>query len=210
MNTAALTADRTPDTAGLPARTGNGAIVLARHGEPALSRRVKLDSEGYRRWWALYEEGGLLAGQAPPDGLLKLAAGAMVIASTRRRSIETARALCGEDGGFRPDEIFIEAPLPPPRLPGVLRFSPRTWGVIARISWWLGHHQGHETRQDAERRARKAAEHLASLADRGEEVLVLAHGYFNAMIGAELKRLGWRCVLDQGFRYWSQRRFERR
>lgn len=210
MNTAVLTADRTHASDTVPARGRAGAIVLARHGEPALSRRVKLDSEGYRRWWALYEEGGLLAGQAPPDGLIQLASAATVVASTRRRSIETARALRADEGGFRPDDIFIEAPLPPPRLPGFLRFSPRTWGVIARISWWLGHHQGHETRRDAEGRARRAAQHLAELADKGDDVLVLAHGYFNAMVGAELKRLGWRCVLDQGYRYWSQRRFERR
>jgi hypothetical protein len=29
------------------------------------------------------------------------------------------------------------------------------------------------------------------------------------MIGGELKRRGWRCVRDEGYRYWSQRRFER-
>jgi broad specificity phosphatase PhoE len=185
-----------------------GAIVLARHGEPALSRRVRLDSEGYRRWWALYEEGGLLAGQAPPGPLVDLASRAVVLASTRRRSIETARALCADER-FRPDAMMIEAPLPPPRWPSFLRFSPRTWGVIARCSWWLGSHQGEESRQQAQARARDAARTLAGMAEQGQDVLVLAHGYFNAMVGGELKKIGWRCVLDQGFSYWAQRRFER-
>lgn len=185
-----------------------GAIVLARHGEPALSRRVRLDSEGYRRWWAMYEEGGLLDGQTPPGTLIEVASRSKVFASTRKRSVETARALCGK-GDFEPDAVLIEAPLPPPRLPSFLKFSPRTWGVIARCSWWLGHHQGEESRQQAQERAREAALRLADRAGHGEDVLVLAHGYFNALIGGELKRLGWRCVMDEGFRYWSQRRFER-
>ena len=38
-----------------------GAIVLARHGEPALSRKCYLTSDQYRDWWARYEVGGLRA-----------------------------------------------------------------------------------------------------------------------------------------------------
>jgi hypothetical protein len=29
------------------------------------------------------------------------------------------------------------------------------------------------------------------------------------MIGIELKRLGWKPVLDQGYDYWSQKRYQR-
>ena len=34
--------------------------------------------------------------------------------------------------------------------------------------------------------------------------------YFNAMIGRALRRRGWKLVEDQGYRYWSTKRFERR
>ncbi len=173
-----------------------------------MSRRVKLDSEGYRRWWRLYEEGGLLAGQTAPERLVLAAAEAVVVCSTRPRSLETARALRA-DGDFTAEPLMIEAPLPPPRLPSFLRFSPRTWGVISRIFWALGHHQGEESRQQAQERARHAAERLIGLAEGGQDVLVLAHGYFNAMVGFELKRQGWRLVTDHGFGYWCARRFER-
>lgn len=188
-----------------------GAIILARHGEPALSRRCRLDSDGYREWWATYEEGGLLEGQTPPDCLVEIAGKAgTVLASTRRRARETAAAVAGE-GGFTPDVTFIEAPLPPPRFPSFLRFSPRTWGVIARFWWWFfNHHEGQETREEAKVRAQAAARRLVEHAERGEDVLVLAHGFFNGMVGVELSRMGWRCVSDQGFRYWSARRFEKR
>ena len=189
-------------------RVGVGAIILARHGEPALSRRVKLDSAGYRRWWATYEEGGLLGGQTPPPALKALAGqcGA-VFSSVRPRSVETARAIAGE---FKSDAVFVEAPLPPPRWPRFVRFSPRAWGVISRAAWWFfNHHDGQETRGQATVRARRAARRLIRAAEDGHDVLVVAHGFFNAMVGRELKRLGWRCVSDQGYRYWCAQRFER-
>ena len=187
-----------------------GAIVLARHGEPALSRRVRLDADGYRRWWASYEEGGLLHGQAPPAELVKAAEGAgAVFSSIRRRSLETARAVAGPNG-FRSDPIFVEAPLPPPRLPRCIRLSPRSWGVLARTAWWyFGHHEDGESRAGATARAREAAERLASAAAGGEDVVLLAHGFFNAMIGRELRALGWRRVSTEGYRYWCAQRFER-
>ena len=187
-----------------------GAIVLARHGEPALSRRVKLDAAGYRRWWATYEEGGLLRGQTPPRELAELACKCgEVFSSVRPRSVETARALAG-DRPFKPDAVFIEAPLPPPNLPRFIRLSPRAWGVVARAAWWFfNHHEGQETRRQATHRAHRAALRLIQAADEGKDVLVVAHGFFNAMIGRELKKLGWRCVSDQGYRYWCAQRFER-
>ena len=52
-----------------------GAIILARHGEPALSRKCLLTTDQYRDWWAKYEVGGLLAGQTPPPALLATAQG---------------------------------------------------------------------------------------------------------------------------------------
>ncbi len=188
-----------------------GAIVLVRHGEPALSRRVRLNADGYAAWWARYELGGLLEGQTPPAALKAAAQKAHAIfCSTRPRAVETARAVVG-DRPVTHDALFIEAPLPPPAFPAWLKFKPRTWGVIARLWWWsFDHHAGQESKAQAVARARKAAERLADLATGEREVMVLAHGFFNMMIGKELQRMGWRCVRDQGFHYWSARRFEKR
>jgi broad specificity phosphatase PhoE len=186
-----------------------GAVTLVRHGEPALSRKMRLSSQGYREWWATYEEGGLKPGQSPPRALVEMAAAAdVVFSSTRLRAIESARAVTS-GSEFQHDPIFIEAPLPPPPLPDWIRLPPRWWGVIARMCWWLlNHHEGQESREQAKARARIAAERLAERSARGEAVLVIAHGYFNLMIGLALERRGWRRTLDQGFRYWCARRFE--
>ena len=44
-------------------------------------------------------------------------------------------------------------------------------------------------------RAEAAADRLVGLAAGGEDVLVLAHGFFNAMIARVLKRRGWRLTV---------------
>lgn len=192
-----------------PARPG--AIVLTRHGEPALSRRCKLTSAEYRAWWARYEAGGLLEGQTPPNCLVEQAERSLIIHSPRPRAIETARAVAG-DGRLIEEPLFLEAPLPPPRFPDWFRVGPRAWGVISRIWWWaFNHHDpGEESRDQAKARARQAADLLEARAAEGRDVLVLAHGFFNGMVGMELTKRGWRCVKDEGFQYWCARRFEKR
>lgn len=188
-----------------------GAIVLARHGEPALSRKCMISAAQYRDWWGRYEIGGLREGQTAPPALMAAARAAGIIyASTRPRALETASAVA-EGREVAVDALFIEAPLPPPRLPGWLKLSPRYWGVVSRF-WWhvFNHHDGQETRKEAEARADRAARILAGQAEAGHDVLVLAHGYFNHMVGQRLKAMGWRLAHNQGFKYWSQRRFVKR
>jgi len=188
----------------------HGAIVLARHGEPALSRKVKLTAAQYREFWATYEIGGILPGQTPPEQLKRFVAECgTLVSSTRIRAIESARTLAG-DRPFEHHEILIEAPLPPPRFPAWVKLSPKIWGFVARVWWWFfNHHEGQETRRQAEARADRAAALLIGLAAGGDNVVVLAHGFFNHMIGRSLKKQGWRLAQSEGYRYWSMRRFER-
>lgn len=195
-------------TAAPPAASRPGAITLARHGEPALSRKVRFNAPAYGEWWARYEEGGLLPGQTPPDSLKATARRAgVMIASTRRRSIETATAVA-EGKAFATDPLFIEAPLPPPPWPRWIKMSPKHWGFFARFWWWFfDHHDGQESRAQAELRADQAADLLIDLSKNGQEVLLVAHGFFNTMIGIQLKLRGWRRIGGRGWRYWNTRRF---
>jgi broad specificity phosphatase PhoE len=186
-----------------------GSVILVRHGQPALSRAIFLSADEYREWWADYEVGGIAEGQSAPQSL-KLAAeqAGFIIASTRLRAVETVRALA-EGRAFAEDPLFIEAPLPPPHWPGWLKLTPRIWGVVARFWWWMfNHHDHQETRAEAQVRADEAARQLVELAAGGQDVLVVAHGFFNHMVGAALRRLGWRCVENGGYKYWAALRFE--
>lgn len=202
----ALTADIAPATA----TSKGGSVTLVRHGEPAQSRRVRLNAEEYRAWWAGYEVKGIKPGQTPPEGLKVVAQSAdVIIASIRPRSIETTHAICGGKA-FAQDPLFVEAPLPPPKWPRWLRLSPKIWGFLARVNWVLtDKHDEVETHRQAEQRAAEAARMVASMADQGQDVLIVAHGYFNQRVGAALRRQGWQCVQDQGFRYWCARKFVR-
>ena len=192
------------------APTRPGAIVLARHGEPALSRKVMLSAAEYSAFWAKYEIGGIVPEHGPPDRLRRFVAecGALV-SSTRLRAIQSARMMVG-DREFPHHEILIEAPLPPPNFPSWFKLSPKLWGFIARVWWWyFNHHDGQESRAEAEVRADQAAALLIDLAASGQNVVVLAHGFFNHLIGRSLKKQGWRLAESEGYKYWSMRRFER-
>lgn len=186
-----------------------GAITLTRHGKPALSRKCLLTAQGYGRWWAEYERLGLFPGQSAPAALADAAQRAdLLISSIRPRARESA-ALAAPRRDVRVDPLFIEAALPPPPVPEWIKLSPRFWGVVSRF-WWhvFNHHGGQETRAQAEIRAGQAADLLIDAATGGRDVVVFAHGYFNHMVGVCLKARGWRLAENQGFKYWSQRRFE--
>jgi broad specificity phosphatase PhoE len=184
-----------------------GAIVVVRHGRPRGDRRVKVDRAGFRDWWASYDAHGLEDGQSPPEGLLAMAGRAQVIfASSLPRAIETAHAVAqGKEVVI--DPVFVEAPLPPPAIPG--RRTPAQWGVWSRAAWWLGCSGGQESRRDAELRAEAAVATVTARALRGETVLLCAHGWFNRMMRPVLRAQGWRCVEDHGDSYWSYRRYEK-
>lgn len=183
-------------------------IILARHGEPDLSRRVKLNWRGYKYWWRLYDEAGLKPGQDAPKIIKDLARQAdVVIASTLPRAIETAEKAKGGPVD-RLEPLMVEAPLPPPNF-GYFRFKPTSWGAISRISWCLGFSGEGESQKEARVRADKAAGVLSEEAKGGKMIFVAAHGWFNRMVRSGLKRRGFVCTEDHGDLHWSYRRFER-
>ncbi len=187
-----------------------GSILLARHGKSALSRTVWLSAEGYRQWWGQYDTVGLDATRQPPARFLAFAEQADVIyCSTLLRSQETA-AQAASGRPVQSDVVFIEAPLPPPNMPNWFRLMPRIWGAVARVNWMLGGHGDGETARDARLRARQAAERLLAEVKNDQVVMLVAHGWFNRMIGQELKKLGWACTDDGGFKHWAVRLFEPR
>ena len=182
-----------------------GSITIARHGEPDADRTVRIDWRGYEAWWAAYDSAGLRPGQSAPEALVEQAAqAAHLFSSPLPRAHETAKAAAPERALII-DPVFVEAALPPPRIPG--RFTPRTWGVYARCCWWLGMARGRETRAEAEARAERAAAIIAEAAQTGPVVL-FAHGWFNRMLRPALKRRGYACKRDGGDFYWSWRRYE--
>jgi len=183
-------------------------LIIARHGKPALSRKVRLTWREYREWWRQYDIGGLAKTQKIPAKLQMLAQSAdIVVSSSLLRAIESARLAAGRDPDFI-DEGLVEAALPPPHL-GPIKFRPKTWGTYARIIWYLGWPDGMESHSEARIRADAMCDVLADHAKGGKLVYVSAHGWFNRMLKGSLKKRGWKCVSQNGDLHWSHRRFER-
>jgi len=183
-------------------------IIIARHGKPALSRKVRLTWREYREWWGRYDQGGLAENQKIPKKLKSLVKNAdVVISSTLRRAIESAKLASGRKPDFTYDTL-IEAALPSPHLGG-LKIRPKSWGTWSRIIWYIGWSDGMETHTEARKRANDMCDILAEHAKDGKLVYVSAHGWFNRMLKGSLMKRGWKCVSQNGDLHWSHRRFER-
>lgn len=187
-----------------------GPIIVSRHGKPQLDRTAgpRLDWRKYRDWWAAYEESPLRDDEFAPEPLKLVVKDAdIVFASGRIRAQQTAaRAAPHMQAEY--DPVFNEAPLPPPRIPGV-RYLPKTWNILARAAWLNGHALDGESVSEARIRAANAAAKLHA-ASEDQKVYLAAHGWFNRMLRPELKKLGWKCVHDGGDNYWSHRIYEYR
>ena len=190
-------------------REGYDVIVLVRHGESALSRKIHLTAQQYRLWWAKYTITGIAAGQTPPAKLKAVMQNAdSVICSSLERAQESA-ALARGRAADRIDPELMEAALPPPSL-GPLKLRPKSWGTLSRVVWFLDLVDSEERVKPARARAKRAADSLALEAEGGRLIVALAHGWFNRMVATQLRKSGWKMTKNQGDLHWKYRRFERK
>lgn len=183
-------------------------IIIARHGKPALSRKVKLTWREYRDWWKQYDLGGLAEGQKVPKRLAAWVEKAdVVISSSLPRAVQSAELVSGRSPDFVYDGL-VEAALPSPPF-GPLKLRPKSWGTYARIVWFCGWSDGMESHGEARARANAMCETLAGHANGGKIVYVSGHGWFNRMLKGSLMKRGWACKSQNGDLHWSHRRLER-
>ncbi|BCW88288.1 hypothetical protein sos41_14270 [Alphaproteobacteria bacterium SO-S41] len=156
-----------------------------------------------------YQAAGLDQGSAPPEELLAEVKGIKrVFASELQRSIDSARLLLPK-AELVSTPLFTESPLASPRVPA-LRLKAPAWAVMSRIAWHGGFRPGIESYGQSKVRARKALELLVAEAEKENKAVLVAHGYFNAILGRALAQRGWRKV--QGahrVRYWNAVIYER-
>jgi broad specificity phosphatase PhoE len=184
-------------------------IVLIRHGQPHIDPSPRHGHAGFAGYIDDYEAAGLAPASLPPQELAELARELThVFTSGKLRARESAAALAPH-AELVAEEVFVEAPLASPRIP-LLKMRVPKWAVVSRILWHMGFHPGIENPRQARARAGKAAEMLiASARQRGVAALV-AHGYFNWMIGRELKRRGFSRTGDHQARYWNTVIYEKK
>lgn len=177
-------------------------IILIRHGQPALPLNPRATHRDFRAYIDAYEAAGLDPSSLPPRELADLVRELeSVFTSGRPRAHESARALAPH-AVLVADPLFAEAPLASPLIP-LLRMRVPKWAVMARILWHAGYHPGIEDYPAARRRAVAAADILTERARDGGAVALVAHGYFNAMIGRQLRRRGFHRTGNHRVRYWN-------
>jgi broad specificity phosphatase PhoE len=177
-------------------------VILVRHGRPAISNGDRTCHRGFRDFIDAYEAAGLDPDSAPPEELQDLVKElTAVFTSHRPRSQDSARALA-PNAELIADPLFEEAPLASPRIP-LLRLKAPAWAVMSRILWHAGYHPEIENYRRAKQRAKSAADILIFRAQEEGTTALVAHGYFNAMIGRELSRRGFRKSGSHRARFWN-------
>ena len=183
-------------------------VVLVRHGRPAIPMS-RTCYRGFRHFINAYDRAGLDPESAPPAELLALVQGLRaVFTSGAPRANDSARSLLpGAD--IIADPLFAEAPLAGPRIP-LVKLRVTIWAVISRVMWHAGYHPQIENYWRARSRAARAADFLLAGAEANAGMAVLvAHGYFNAMIGRALRKRGFVRVGSHRPSFWNAVTYER-
>lgn len=177
-------------------------IILVRHGRPDISTRLRTSHRGFKAYIDAYEAAGLAPDCAPPEEVQDLVKSLSAIyTSDKPRSQDSARALAPE-AELIADPLFVEAPLASPHIP-LLRIRVPAWAVMARILWHAGYHPEIENYRRTKQRAKHAADILMGRAREEGIAALVAHGYFNAIIGRELRRRGFHKHGAHRVRYWN-------
>jgi broad specificity phosphatase PhoE len=186
-----------------PTPPGSAArIILIRHGQPAIALRPRADHREFGSYIDAYEAAGLDPQSLPPREIADLVKElSFVFTSGFPRAHESARALAPH-AVLTADSLFAEAPLASPPIP-LLRMRVQKWAVVARLLWHAGYHPGIENYAGARARAGEAADILTGKVKDGGAVALVAHGYFNAMIGRQLRRRGFHRTGSHRVHYWN-------
>jgi broad specificity phosphatase PhoE len=176
-------------------------ILLVRHGVPDCDHRSPIRGRDFARWVREYDAAPLDRTILPPAVLrARASAVSLVVTSTMRRSLESARVIA-PDHAVVSDPLLNEAGIPT-ALDVPLALRPLHWDAIARLAWLVGWAGGAESVVEARGRATDAATHLAGLAARHGSVMLVGHGMLNSLIARALRRAGW---TGSGLtrRYWG-------
>lgn len=177
-------------------------IVLIRHGRPGIAINPRTGHAGFGRYIADYEEAGLDPSSLPPAELRELVAEIRSVFTSHKKRAHESAALLAPHAELVGDPVFVEAPLAAPRIP-LLRMTVPKWAVVARLLWHAGYHPQIETPAAAAHRARAAATMLIDRAMADGTAVLVAHGYFNFLIGRVLIARGFKRMGRDRARFWN-------
>ncbi|PES93336.1 histidine phosphatase family protein [Bacillus cereus] len=127
----------------------------------------------------------------PMETIEAMEAAKLVVTSDQRRAVQSAAELT-DSLSFVQNSLFREAEVPTSfHAPKWLKCKPNVWMLIGRTLWILGYRKDVESYKEVRERARQAAHILHRYALVHGRIALVGHNYFNAMIGTELRAMGW-------------------
>lgn len=177
-------------------------IILIRHGRPAIEIAPRTGHGGFRDYIDAYEGAGLDPKDAPPEELQDLVREVTAVYSSGKPRSEQSARMLAPHAEVIADPLFVEAPLAAPRIP-LLRMKVPKWAVVARVLWHAGYHPEIENYRKARHRARDAADILIERSNDIGVAVLIAHGYFNFLIGRELRHRGFHKSGSHRARFWN-------
>ena len=177
-------------------------IILIRHGQPDIALAPRTGHHGFRDYIDAYEAAGLEPSSLPPEELQGLVKELGAVFTSGKPRAHQSAARLAPHAQLIADPLFVEAPLASPPLP-LLKLRVPKWAVMSRILWHVGFTPGIENYRRARHRAAQAADILVGRAQGTGAAALVAHGYFNWMIGRQLRRRGFVKRGTHQARYWN-------
>ncbi|PHD60341.1 histidine phosphatase family protein [Bacillus wiedmannii] len=166
-------------------------ISFIRHGR--LDRTIeRMTVTSFREWMKGYDLHAITEkAPIPMETMEAIEAAKLIVTSDQRCAIQSAAELMNSLS-FMQNSLFREAEISTNfYAPTWLKCKPNVWMFIGRTLWILGYHKGVESYKEVRERARQAAYLLHRYALVHGSIALVGHNYINAMVGAELRAMGW-------------------
>nr|EEK68685.1 Phosphoglycerate mutase [Bacillus wiedmannii] len=166
-------------------------ISFIRHGR--LDRTIeRMTVTSFHEWMKGYDLHAITEkAPIPMETMEAIEAAKLIVTSDQRCAIQSAAELMNSLS-FMQNSLFREAEISTNfYAPTWLKCKPNVWMFIGRTLWILGYHKGVESYKEVRERARQAAYLLHRYALVHGSIALVGHNYINAMIGAELRAMGW-------------------
>jgi broad specificity phosphatase PhoE len=178
-------------------------ITLIRHGKSQWQEGGWLGPTEFTEWIKRYDLHGVCEEDAIPQVTIeKVKEAKWLVASTLPRAIHSTHLL-KPSCPIEVNDLFCEVEMPVPFVNQPLKLPVNAWLMIARILWLCGYARNVESYNEAKQRAKLAADLLCVYAQQHRNVVVVGHGWFNCILGRELKRRKWKIERSASFRHWQ-------
>ena len=176
-------------------------ITLIRHAKVDIDNSKKINSLLLKTWIDAYDTAPIHTESLPSKETVALVQNAnVVLTSTLRRAIDSAKVLGVEVD--EKNELFNEADIPEVNMPYV-KLKPKSWLVILRLMLLFGLGKKDASLKASKKQAMLAVEHLLSLSEEHENIVLVGHGGMNWLIGKALVKKGWELEGKMSHENWG-------